>query len=266
MPKIPATVTILTKNNEKTLERALNSVKDFDDLVICDGGSIDETLAIAQKFGAKIITQSEEFLQDGKIFDFAGVRNQTLAAAKHNWIFWLDSDEQAGEDLVAAIRQVILERGEDGGGAFWVNRKYVMAGKIIDCASTYPNRQMRFFAKNSMEGMIKKVHERIKLKPGVEKEFLTTGFMYLPTEDDLMAVRRKWGYQIAVAAAQAAPMSPRKFLEAFFHCAKVSALWLFRLARDSIFCNGTKMPFKFEMERHYFHLRLLRAYWRVIKF
>ena len=263
--KIPASVTVLTKNSGKTLQRALESVEDFNEIVVCDAGSTDDTLEIARKFGAKIIAQSPEFLEDGKIFDFAGVRNQTLAAAKHNWIFWLDSDERSGADLVEAIRKVIQERGEDGKGAFWVNRKYVLDGKVIDCASTYPNRQMRFFAKNSIEGMIKKIHEKVKLKPGEKKEFIG-GFMYLPTDSDLLEIRRKWGYQISVAAAQVAPMSPKQFVEAFFHCAKVSTLWFFRLVRNAIFCSGTKMPFAFEMERHYFHIRLLRAYWRVVKF
>jgi len=40
--------------------------------------------------------------------------HQLLETAKHNWIFSLDSDEKAGEDLVEAIRKVIVERGEQG--------------------------------------------------------------------------------------------------------------------------------------------------------
>jgi len=266
MNKIPATVTVLTKNNEKTLERALKSVSEFDEIVVCDGGSTDGTLSIASAHGAIVIKQDQKYLDEhGKIYDFSGVHNQMLDAARHNWIFSLDSDERAGEDVVDAMRAVIGERGEDGVGAFWVNRKYVLAGTVIDCAATYPNRQMRFFSKNATHGYIKRVHERLDLKDGIKPEFLG-GFMYLPTDDDLLTIRRKWGYQISVAAAQVAPMSLGKFLEAVFHCAKVSTLWFFRLGRNAIFCSGKKMPFAFEMERHYFHLRLLRAYWRVVKF
>jgi glycosyltransferase involved in cell wall biosynthesis len=264
MEKIQATVTVLTKNSGKTLQRALESVRDFDEVVVCDGASTDNTLEVARTYGAKIIGQNPAFLQDGKIFDFGGVRNQTLDAAKHNWIFWLDSDERAGSDLVDAIRTMIAERGEHGKGAFWVNRKYVLNNVVIDCASTYPNRQMRFFAKNSIEGMIKKVHEKIKLKPGESREFIG-GYMYLPMDDDLLAVRRKWGYQIDVAVEQAMPITPSVFIKGFFHCSKVSLLWLFRLLRNSMFCSGTKMPLAFELERHYFHLRLVFAYWKKMK-
>jgi glycosyltransferase involved in cell wall biosynthesis len=266
MGKIPATVTVLTRNSGQTLGHALESVKDFDDIVICDGGSTDDTLAIAHKYEARIITQDKQFLDaKGKIYDYGGVRNQTLSVAKHNWIFWLDSDERCGKDLAEAIRKIIETRGEDGGGAFWVNRKYVLSGTVIDCAATYPNRQMRFFSKRSSIEFVKKVHERIKLKPGVTPEYLE-GFMYLPTDDDLLAIRRKWDYQIAVAAAQSTPLTLGEFVISAFHTVKVSILWFARLLRNSLFCSGTKMPLKYEMERHYFHLKLLRALWREVKF
>ncbi|OGG58833.1 hypothetical protein A2765_00430 [Candidatus Kaiserbacteria bacterium RIFCSPHIGHO2_01_FULL_56_24] len=264
--KIPATLVVLTKNSAETLEKALESAKDFDDIVICDGGSTDGTLGIAERFGARVITQDQRFLDEGgRIFDYAGVRNQTLDAARHTWILWLDSDEECTESLCAAIREVIAKRGEEGSGTFWVDRKYTIHGTVIDCAATYPNRQMRFFSKRSTTGFVKKVHERIALKEGVGPEFLD-GVMRIPFEPDIDAIRRKWDYQIAVAAAQITPLSLWHFLEAVIDCTKISTLWFFRLARNAVFCSGTKMPFRFEMERHYFHLRLLRAFWKVTTF
>src|SRR4051812_27338145 len=112
MGKIPSTVTVLTKNSAKTLEKALESVKDFDEVIICDGGSSDETLAIARKYDAQVISQDPGFLdQKGKIYDYSGVRNQTLKAAKHNWILWLDSDEYCEPDFIDEIRKIIQRRG-----------------------------------------------------------------------------------------------------------------------------------------------------------
>src|SRR6185436_9854079 len=149
-------------------------------------------------------------------------------------------------------RKVIQERGEGGVGAFWVSRKYMINDRVIDCASTYPNRQMRFFSRNSNHGYIKKVHERIKLKEGISPEYLD-GFMYLPTPENIMPVRRKWEYQAAVAAAQISPVTLWQFILSVLDNSKISLLWLFRLIRNGIFCRGTKMPLKFEMERHRFH-------------
>lgn len=264
--KIQATVAVLTRNSGKTLRRALEGVRDFEEILICDGGSSDDTLDIAREFGATIVMQDKKYHDEsGSLFDYGGVHNQALDASKHNWHFFVDSDEYCESSIIDAIRKVVRERGADGEGAFWVNRKYVINGTVVDCAATYPNRQMRFFAKRSAEHFIKKVHERIKLKSGVNPEYLE-GFMHIPFEPDLLAIRRKWGHQIAVAAEQAGSLSLWQFISAVFDCAKVSALWLFRLARNFIFCSGNKMPLKFEMERHYFHIRLLRALWKNVRF
>ena len=48
---------MLTYNSEKTLRRALESVKDFDDIILCDGDSTDQTHAIAAEYGARVVRQ-----------------------------------------------------------------------------------------------------------------------------------------------------------------------------------------------------------------
>ena len=58
---IHATVGILTFNSAQTLERALESVKDLAEIIICDGGSTDATREIALKYGARIIDQDKKF-------------------------------------------------------------------------------------------------------------------------------------------------------------------------------------------------------------
>ncbi|MBU6323773.1 glycosyltransferase, partial [Patescibacteria group bacterium] len=94
--KIPCSVEIVTRNSGATLRRALESVKDFAEVLVVDGGSTDDTLAIAHEYGAKIILQDPAFLDgEGRIADFSGVRNQGLAAAREPWFFFLDSDEEA---------------------------------------------------------------------------------------------------------------------------------------------------------------------------
>ena len=45
--KILCTVAVLTKNSAETLARALESAKEFAEIIVCDGGSTDRTLDIA---------------------------------------------------------------------------------------------------------------------------------------------------------------------------------------------------------------------------
>lgn len=259
--KIQATVAILTHNSGKTLGRALESVRDFDDIIVCDGYSSDETREIALKYGARVIDQDARFHDSsGRIIDYAGVRNQTLDAARHNAFFFLDSDEYIDAELCAAVRHAVEEKSN---GAFWVSRKYVRGGHVIEHATTYPNRQVRMFFRSSAERFIKRVHERIELREGVVPETLD-GTLMVPFDMTIEELREKWRYQAEVEVLRIGSMTPLQYLGALMSYAKVSLLYLMRHIRI-LTTGGTRMPLAFEMERHVQHLRLSRALWRIVK-
>ena len=86
------TVTILTKNNDKTLKAALESVRAFPEVFIWDSGSTDQTLAIAQTFPNVKIHQ-------GPFAGFGPTHNLASNAASNDWILSLDSDEMLSKEL-----------------------------------------------------------------------------------------------------------------------------------------------------------------------
>ena len=55
MEKKEISVVINTYNAEKFLQRVLDSVKDFDEVVICDMESTDHTVEIAQRAGCMVV-------------------------------------------------------------------------------------------------------------------------------------------------------------------------------------------------------------------
>lgn len=78
---------ILTKNEERNIERCLASIKPFaDEILILDEFSSDETVNIAKKFDAKI-------LQNKNSEDFARARNLAMKSAENEWVFFVDADE-----------------------------------------------------------------------------------------------------------------------------------------------------------------------------
>ena len=179
MSKIKASVGILTRNSGKTIRRALESVRDFDDIILCDGGSTDETLAVAAQYGARVIHQDSPFLRpDGRIKDYAGVRNQCLDSAKHDWFLYIDSDETISEGLRDEVRAVAeatkeatpqMQNSEASPPkpplAYRVPIKLIIDGKIIQHSSNYPGYQYRFFNRKSGAQFIKPVHERVDIDP-----------------------------------------------------------------------------------------------------
>ncbi len=80
-------VCMIVRNGAETLARALESATHFaDEIIVVDTGSTDDTVAIAERYGAKV---SHFQWQD----DFAAARNASLDLATGDWIMWLDADD-----------------------------------------------------------------------------------------------------------------------------------------------------------------------------
>lgn len=164
MAKIPASVGILTCNSGATLRRALASVTDFDDIVLCDGGSTDETLEIAHEFGARVVEQDAAYRdREGRITDFGAARNQCMDAARHDWFLYIDSDESISPELQEDIARIV-ERNT-GPQVYRVPIGIMLDGHRIRHSSNYPGYQFRFFNRAAGVRFIKPVHERIDFDP-----------------------------------------------------------------------------------------------------
>lgn len=151
---------ILTYNNEKTLEKCLESVKDFSDIVILDGGSTDNTLEIAKKYGARIFFQHENG-RPAKIADFTGVREKLYSLAKEDWRLSLDSDEWLSIDAREAIKKISVQ--EDCNVLYTFPNIAVIGGKVIKYAYFYPINCRRLFNRKAAVFLRKgkKVHEEL---------------------------------------------------------------------------------------------------------
>lgn len=154
---IPCTVGMLAWNSARTLECTLQNVSDFVEVIIADGGSTDDTLAIATKYGARVIPQTNP---GHPITDFSKERNLLLDATTQPWFLWLDSDETITDELREEIRAVCAEP----------TPKYLAYNIRIDrCNPTTfepfvelrPNYQMRFFSTSIGGRYVNKVHEHI---------------------------------------------------------------------------------------------------------
>lgn len=90
---------MIVKNEERFLAKCLESVKDcVDEMIVVDTGSTDETVKIAESFGAQVFHHTWEN-------DFSKHRNQSIGYAKGDWIFWLDADEALEPGGCLAIRE-----------------------------------------------------------------------------------------------------------------------------------------------------------------
>lgn len=92
---------MIVRDEEENLNSCLASVEGLvDEIILVDTGSTDNTIKIAQNHGAKILNYKWTD-------DFSKVRNQSLAAAKGEWILYLDADEELPESTQQMIKKMI---------------------------------------------------------------------------------------------------------------------------------------------------------------
>jgi glycosyltransferase involved in cell wall biosynthesis len=86
----PVTLSIcmMVKDEEDNLKRCLPSLQNVaDELIVVDTGSSDNTIKVAESFGAKVFHHTWED-------DFSKHRNQTIEHASGDWVFIIDADEE----------------------------------------------------------------------------------------------------------------------------------------------------------------------------
>ncbi len=90
-------VVYISRNAAVTLADSLDSVREFEDVVVWDNGSADDTLRIASSY-PNVTVFKGDFMGFGPSKNFAA----TLAA--NDWILSLDTDEIVCPRLLAALR------------------------------------------------------------------------------------------------------------------------------------------------------------------
>lgn len=135
-------VVINTYNASKFLARVLDSVKDFDEIVICDMESTDDTVQIAEQYGCKVVT-----FPKGDSVSAEPARTFAIQSASCKWVLVIDADELVTPALKDYLYELISH--EDVPRGLWIPRKNYFMGQFMHCF--YPDYLLRFFIKEGTE-------------------------------------------------------------------------------------------------------------------
>ena len=131
-------VVINTYNATRLLPKVLEYVKGFDEVVICDMESTDDTLEIAKRYGARIVT-----FPKGNHTCPEPARTFAIQSATHRWVLVVDADEIIPEGLRQRLYEEIKRPNCPQG--FYIPRLNQFMGKYSkDFNYDY---QLRFFIK-----------------------------------------------------------------------------------------------------------------------
>ena len=135
---LPISILIPIKNEESNLPRCLASVAWADEVFVVDSQSTDQSRAIAEQHGAKVIQ-----------FQFNGTwpkkKNWALEILpfSHEWVFILDADEVLPPEAEEEFRRIVSDPDHPVDG-YWINRRFMFMGRWLRHAY-YPNWNLRLF-------------------------------------------------------------------------------------------------------------------------
>lgn len=161
-------ITILTYNSEKTVEKTLLSLKDFSDILVLDSGSTDTTREICQKF------PSVRFISSPFI-GFGPMHNRATSLAKYDWICSLDSDEEMTQSLYEEICALPL----DPSAVYSISRENRYRGKHIRGCGWWPDRVIRLYNRTKTSFNEALVHESV-LTDGMKIILLNNRLLHTP--------------------------------------------------------------------------------------
>lgn len=130
-------VVINTYNAERYLREVLESVKDFDEILICDMESTDSTLDIAKEFGCRVVT-----FPRGEHRICEPARDFAIHSAAYDYVLLVDADEVVPSSLKEHLYG--LAKAPEA-AAYAIPRINTFMGKLL---RGLPDYQLRFFKKD----------------------------------------------------------------------------------------------------------------------
>ncbi|MGE4801484.1 glycosyltransferase family 2 protein [Yersinia hibernica] len=171
---------MIVKNEAALLADCLASINWADEIVVLDSGSEDETVALAEQYGAKVYSNTE----------WPGYGKQRQLAQQYatgDYILMLDADERVTPELKTAIEAVLLAPEE--GAVYSCARRNLFLGRFMRHSGWYPDRVARLYPRNLYRYNDDLVHE--SLDSGGAKVIALSGDLLHLTCRDFFAFQRK---------------------------------------------------------------------------
>ena len=148
----PVSVYLITKNEAQHLAEVLTPLQVFDEIVLVDSGSDDDTVAIAEGFGARVIHQDW--------LGFAKQKQFAMQQCQHEWVVNVDGDEVLTEQQVQEIKSLAQADKADA-IRFWFEDLFW--GQTMSPKSGKRSIVRAFKKSIARYPMDRKVHENIVL-------------------------------------------------------------------------------------------------------
>jgi hypothetical protein len=150
LSKIPLTVAIITLDASTQLGACLDSLSFADDVLVVDSGSRDDTVALAECKGARVLTAPWR--------GFGAQKQLAVDNASHDWVLCVDADERVSPELGKSIAAAVAAPEAH---AYRMARRNRFLGRWLYHGEGYPDWSLRLFDRRHAQWSEDAVHERV---------------------------------------------------------------------------------------------------------
>ena len=144
-------VVIITKNEERNIERCLESVRWADEIIVVDAFSTDRTVEVCRRFTDKVFQK--------KWLGYGLQKNFCASKARNRWVLNVDADEVISSECAEAVQELLS--GEPEFPLYRFPRKNFFADRWVRYAGWYPDFISRLYDRDKVSFSESMVHERL---------------------------------------------------------------------------------------------------------
>ncbi len=141
---------MIVKDGEETIAKTLDSLKAFDDVVVYDTGSTDNTINIVKAYDNVVLHLSH-------FTGFSHSKNQAAKLAKNDWILSIDADEVVSPELLNTLQTIELQDNT----VYKIKRNNYYRNCVIKYSGWGNEYVIRLYNKEQTQFNGKLVHEHI---------------------------------------------------------------------------------------------------------
>lgn len=153
---VKISATVITFNEEKKIERCLQSLMGVaDEIIVVDSFSTDATETVCKKYPVVFVQKAFE--------GYIAQKNYAVDQASNDYILSLDADEMLSDELRTSILAVKDNWTYE---AYAVNRFNNYCGKWIRFCGWYPDRKIRLWDRRKARWSGEDPHDKVHLSSG----------------------------------------------------------------------------------------------------
>ena len=183
---VPLTVVIPTLNEADQIGELVSSLAWAGEVIVADGGSIDNTVDIARKAGATVLESTGPTI--------AAQRNAAISQASNEWVLAVDADERVSEELRPELTGVVRAPSHP---AYRIRRRNFYLGRELTRGHWGRDWVTRLFTRERRY-VERRVHENLEKIPN--PGLLAGTLVHVPYRDladqlEKMERYARWGAQ-----------------------------------------------------------------------